>query len=43
MSDKSLKDKPSVVTKALNSISIIVLGHLYGFYGQRRRGRRGLM
>ena len=38
-SGRSLEDGPSVVTKALPRISLVVPGHFYGFYGRRRRIR----
>ena len=38
--DKSLEDRPSVVTKAFPCISLIILDHFYWFY--RFYGRRGL-
>ena len=33
LSDKSLEDGPSIVTKAFPCVSLVVLGHYYEFYG----------
>ena len=38
--DKSLEDRPSIVTKAFPYISLIILDHFYWFYWFY--GRRGL-
>ena len=38
-SDKSLEDGPGVVTKASPNNSLVVPGHFYRLYDQRRRGR----
>ena len=37
-SDTSLEDGRVIVTKAFPSISLVVLGHFYGFYGGRCLG-----
>ena len=38
-SNRSLEDGPSLVTKVLPSISLVVPGHFCRFYRQRRRER----